>query len=130
MFIPIHWWAALVAGVWSLDSAAVEGRSQSPSHQELLRMEAEVRIQARGLRRGWNEGVVGEVGPCRVVLVPTEWNGTRATAYKPVAIDSLTAVQVRPARGPAGTRAGGVDAGWRDLSVAAVRRAHGGCRAW
>ena len=89
--------------------------------QTLLRFGDQVRVQAPALGRGWVNGVVGDVNGCMVILVPTEDEGGRATAYRPVPVNDITAAQrQRPS-------AAGSKAAWIDLPIADVRRRHGGC---
>jgi hypothetical protein len=97
----------------------------------VLPLSAAVRIRARPFGRGWRAGTVGTVGPCTVILIPNAWNGRRITGYKPIPIDSLLAIEiVAPRPSAAAQRFAPLPAAWRPLSLAQVRRTHGGCTAW
>ncbi|MBB4634680.1 hypothetical protein [Longimicrobium terrae] len=126
------------AGPAPVAAASLSAPARSPStppragdQAVVLPLSADVRIRARPFGRGWRAGTVGTVGPCTVILVPNAWDGRRITGYKPVPIDSLLAIEIVARRiNPAAQRFAPRPAGWRPLSLAQVRRAHGGCTAW
>jgi len=127
----------LVALLLAFPYRSVDAQNRNSTGDSLLVYSARVRIMATALAPGWHTGLIGKVGDCLVVLVPSSSSGPRPSRFKPVPFDSITALHLsRRYDGRLGTRgkrrtyAPGADTvreGWQVISVAELRRRHGQC---
>jgi len=96
--------AALLA-VTACGAAAREGKATLAEGDR-------VQIAAASLGPGWHPGTVGKVGNCTTLLVSSPPPPAPPVRFTVVSLDSVTGIR----------REG------RALSIAALRRAYGGCR--